>query len=213
MLAHATLLQAGGAGPGSGRLWNCGGCGRAASGYDQDCWSSPQAGTAEYGGRAGVLVLAGQSALRRKIVLSSVSYMPSATGVAGVATRPVKVDRVSVCRTGRVVQTEQIFPGPFTATSSCRVADVVGAAGGHVVTVAPLLLAVALHLVVGCRSLRSLEQEWRDKQAFLPQPDVLLLAMGTQVAYRAPPPHSAAAAAPPPPVWGRATTVAAAAGL
>ncbi len=79
-------------------------------------------------------------------------------------------------------------------------------------TVASLLLAVALHLVVGCKSLRSL-QEWRDKQALLPQPDVLLLAMGTQVVYRAPPPLSAAAAAPPPPLWGGATTVAAAAGL
>lgn len=32
----------------------------------------------------------------------------------------------------------------------------------------------------------SLRQEWREKQAVLPQPDVLLLAMGTEIAYRIP---------------------------
>jgi hypothetical protein len=58
--------------------------------------------------------VAGQSALQRKIVLFSVSYMYSVTGVRGVATRPVKVNRVSVCRMGRVVQTERIFAGPHS---------------------------------------------------------------------------------------------------
>ncbi|GIM16428.1 hypothetical protein Vretimale_19003, partial [Volvox reticuliferus] len=36
------------------------------------------------------------------------------------------------------------------------------------------------------RTMRSLQQEWLHKRTFLPQPEVVLLALGTQVAYRIP---------------------------
>eukprot|EP00198_Chlamydomonas_reinhardtii_P005312 XP_001694648.1 predicted protein [Chlamydomonas reinhardtii] len=42
------------------------------------------------------------------------------------------------------------------------------------------------------RLMKPLQQAWRDKQAFAPQPDVLLLGLGTAIAYRVP--------RPPPPL-------------